>query len=288
MVYLLTDLGYCSGVNNAINIIKKIRENNPDSVIYMNHPLVHNEETLKELNFGDKLKVIDLNSVNEKVDGVLVFCAHGHTKDEDEKKKFFSESYDALCPLLKSIQAMVNKSTGDDWTILFYGDKNHPETQAILDKFNNYVFIDKRDNLGRVIKNANLKNRVYLHTQSTILSVPYQEICDIVKSINPNVEFVYNFPCPMLKKRVEAIIKASQAIEDNNKNLIIVVGDKSSSNSNELVRYTQKFFKNLKVIMLSNTTEVAAIKGKYENYYIISSTSASVKTCENIASLLKN
>ncbi|MEA4821440.1 MAG: 4-hydroxy-3-methylbut-2-enyl diphosphate reductase, partial [Erysipelotrichales bacterium] len=40
---LLNPCGYCKGVINAINLVKKTRENNPDTPIYIWGNLVHNE-----------------------------------------------------------------------------------------------------------------------------------------------------------------------------------------------------------------------------------------------------
>ncbi|MFA6936559.1 MAG: 4-hydroxy-3-methylbut-2-enyl diphosphate reductase, partial [Bacilli bacterium] len=50
---LLNPYGYCKGVINAINLVKKTRENNPDTPIYIWGNLVHNEHVtnaLKKIN----------------------------------------------------------------------------------------------------------------------------------------------------------------------------------------------------------------------------------------------
>ena len=74
--------GYCKGVVNAINIVKKTKEQYPNENIYILGMIVHNSYVSKQM---EDLGVITLEDPNlskeellDTIDkGVVIFTAHG-------------------------------------------------------------------------------------------------------------------------------------------------------------------------------------------------------------------
>ena len=82
LLTLIVPSGYCKGVVNAINIVKKTKEQYPNENIYILGMIVHNSYVSKQM---EDLGVITLEDPNlskeellDTIDkGVVIFTAHG-------------------------------------------------------------------------------------------------------------------------------------------------------------------------------------------------------------------
>ena len=146
-VTVLNPKGYCSGVGRAISIALQARKDNPTKKVYVLGELVHNSiviNFLKEKNIttlSGKNKVDIISDLNDG--DVLIFTAHGHEKilDEIAKRKNLIV-YDATCLKVKSNLNIIENKIKDGYTVIFVGQKDHPEVNAALSISKNVILYD--------------------------------------------------------------------------------------------------------------------------------------------------
>ena len=80
MIYLLEHYGFCNGVKNSIEIlIKACKENKGVTLL---HPLMHNDIEVEKLQNEYHFRTGKDDMLSNDA---IVFSAHGHTKEEEEK-----------------------------------------------------------------------------------------------------------------------------------------------------------------------------------------------------------
>lgn len=231
--------GFCQGVVNAINVLNDAIINNPHKNIYCLGWIVHNENVVQE--FIDKgVKFLDdkntsrydlIKNLNDK-NAVVVFSAHGTAENVFDlaKQKGFVV-IDSTCKYVSKIHEII-KDKMNQYKIIFIGKKNHPESIASLSINKDIVFIDideARNNKSYEYLNLDKNEKYYLINQTTISLFDYYEIIKYLKSHYTNIEYD-NEICDATTRRQEAVLKMDSDVE-----LLIVVGDKKSNNSNQLV-----------------------------------------------------
>lgn len=231
--------GFCQGVVNAINVLNDAINNYVNKNIYCLGWIVHNENVVQEfINKGVKflddknISRYDLIKNLNDDNAVIVFSAHG-TADEvfelAQKKGFII--IDATCKYVSKIHEIIKQKI-EQYKIIYIGKKNHPESNASLSISKDILFIDideARINKSYEHLNLNKNEKYYLLSQTTISIFDYYEIIKYFKANYSNIEYDYEI-CDATTRRQEAVLKMDDDVE-----LLIVVGDKQSNNSNQLV-----------------------------------------------------
>ena len=222
--------GYCKGVVNAINIAKKARMSYKDEKIYILGMIVHNtyvSKALSELNIitlydDNKSRLELLDEVNE---GVVIFTAHGVS--DSVKQKALDKNLiciDASCTDVIKTQNNVKDKLKEEYSVLYVGKKNHPEALAVLSNFDNiYLISNTKD-----IDNINITNKkIYVTNQTTMSMLEIKYIYDQILKKYPSAYFEEEI-CNATYQRQMAVMNLS------NLDLLYVVGDPLSNNSNKL------------------------------------------------------
>ena len=223
--------GYCKGVVNAIKLAKMTKENNKDKNVYVLGMLVHNSFVSDEL---AKLGIITLDDthkskeelLNEINDGIVIFTAHGISKHI--KKKAIDkglEYVDATCVDVLKTQNIIKDRIKAGYDIVYFGKKNHPEAEAVLsisDKI--HLITDSKD-----IDVLDIDNNLIFLTNQTTMS--YLELSSLVEKIKEK------YPDIVIEKEIcNATSSRQLAISQlDNCDLLYVVGDIKSNNTNKLV-----------------------------------------------------
>ena len=242
--------GYCKGVINAINIVKKTKEKYPDEKIYVLGMIVHNSHVVSSLN---KLGIITLDdnskSKEELLDeikkGVVIFTAHGISDKIKEKAiKKGLICIDATCVDVLKNKELIKSYLNKDYDILYFGKDKHPEAEAILsisDKI--HLISNEKD-----IDNLNITNNKIVVTNQTTMS--YLELDDLLKKVKEK------YPNIIIEKEIcNATSSRQKALSEiKNGEVLYVVGDKKSNNTNKLVSLGQKNFK--KVYLISDVSMI--------------------------------
>ena len=242
--------GYCKGVINAINIVKKTKEKYPDEKIYVLGMIVHNSYVVSSLN---KLGIITLDDnskskeelLDEIKEGVVIFTAHGISDKIKEKAiKKGLVCIDATCVDVLKNKELIKSYLNKDYDILYFGKDKHPEAEAILS------ISDKIHLIGneKDIDNLNITNNKIVVTNQTTMS--YLELDDLLKKVKEK------YPNIIIEKEIcNATSSRQKALSEiKNGEVLYVVGDKKSNNTNKLVSLGQKNFK--KVYLISDVSMI--------------------------------
>ncbi|MCI7156115.1 MAG: 4-hydroxy-3-methylbut-2-enyl diphosphate reductase [Solobacterium sp.] len=242
--------GYCKGVVNAINIVKKTKEQYPNENIYILGMIVHNSYVSKQM---EDLGVITLEDPNlskeELLDtiykGVVIFTAHGIS--DKIKQKALDKGLicvDASCVDVLKNKDLIKSYLDKGYDVVYFGKKKHPEAEAILSLSNNIHLVSNISD----IDNLNISNDNLFITNQTTMS--YLEVEDMLKLIKDK------YPTCIIQKEICNATSSRQLAITNIKDgdVLYVVGDVKSNNTNKLKEIGLKYFK--KVFLISNYKEI--------------------------------
>lgn len=242
--------GYCKGVVNAINIVKKTKEQYPNENIYILGMIVHNSYVSKQM---EDLGVITLEDPNlskeellDTIDkGVVIFTAHGIS--DKIKQKALDKGLicvDASCIDVLKNKDLIKSYLDKGYDVVYFGKKKHPEAEAILSLSNNIHLVSNISD----IDNLNISNDNLFITNQTTMS--YLEVEDMLKLIKDK------YPTCIIQKEICNATSSRQLAITNIKDgdVLYVVGDVKSNNTNKLKEIGSKYFK--KVFLISNYKEI--------------------------------
>jgi len=235
--------GFCKGVVKAIMIAKETAKQYPDQKITILGELVHNRYVV------DALKDFRIQTVESKgntrfdlldqVDeGVVIFSAHGISANVIEKAKQKGLiTVDASCEDVISTQNLIQSYLDQAYTILYIGQENHPEAEAICDIDRNNIHFIK--DLSSINELSIKSNKIFVTNQTTMSILEIKELLDLIKEKYPE-SIISDEICNATRTRQEAILKLE------NIDCLIVIGDPKSNNTRMLARIgTNKGIKNV-------------------------------------------
>lgn len=220
--------GFCKGV---INAIKSLNEKIKDAKrpIYMYGSLVHNEHVISAYKDLGIIQIDDLNKVNE---GTIVITAHGlsnYKRDIINKKNI--DIIDTTCVEVKKIQDIIFEKEKDNYEIIYFGNKNHPECKAILEDHKNIHLIESINDIYKLdIKN----DKILFASQTTVSYLDVKLIEDLLKAKYKDITFISDI-CTATKMRQTSLIDNSKICD-----MVLVIGDKKSNNTNKLKEIASK------------------------------------------------
>ncbi len=242
--------GYCKGVVNAINIVKKTKQEYPDKNIYILGMIVHNSYVSKQMNELGVITLDDSNKSKEELldeinDGVVIFTAHG-ISDKIKQKAIDKGliSVDASCVDVIKNKELIKSYLNQRYDVIYFGKKKHPEAEAILslsDKIHLVCTLKDIDDL--VIAN----DKIFVTNQTTM---SYMEVEDMLTYLKDK------YPTCLIQKEICNATSSRQlavtSIKDGD--VLYVVGDVKSNNTNKLKKLGEKNFK--KSFLISNYKEI--------------------------------
>jgi 4-hydroxy-3-methylbut-2-enyl diphosphate reductase len=230
-IFLANPRGFCAGVDRAIDIVERavVLFGAP---IYVRHEVVHNKYVVDRLR---TIGAVFVDELHEVPDGAtVIFSAHGVPRVvQQEAKRRLLNVFDATCPLVTKVHMEITRYAREAREVFLIGHAGHPEVEGTIGQFDATLggaiyLIQTVEDVERIqVRNA---DHLAFVTQTT-LSV--DDTALIVAALRARV--------PGLKAPVkEDICYATQNRQDAVKDLIhrcevlVVVGSKSSSNSNRL------------------------------------------------------
>lgn len=231
----VTPRGYCRGVTRAIQMAKQAALDYPTHGIYVLGMLVHNAYVIQALaHYG--IKTIDDKKKNRMdllqaiPDGsVVIFTAHGISQEVvEEAQKRGLLCIDASCPdVLKTQQVVHTALSKEDVDVLYIGKQGHPEAEAVLSISNRIHLITCMADVDRL---PDLQ-RVFVTNQTTMSIFDIETIFAYIRAVYPNATFSEEI-CNATRIRQEAVAK----LQNQNIDVLYVVGDTSSNNSTRLAQ----------------------------------------------------
>jgi len=230
-ILLANPRGFCAGVDRAIEIVERAIELF-GAPIYVRHEVVHNRNVVERLR---ALGAIFVEELPEVPDGAtVVFSAHGvSTAVEQQAQQRGLQIFDATCPLVTKVHMEVSRFAREACEVVLIGHAGHPEVEGTMGRFDSahgghIMLVEGIADVERL--EVRDPSRLAFVTQTT-LSV--DDTTAIVEALRRRF--------PLLQApRKEDICYATQNRQDAVKQLLeqcdvlVVVGSKSSSNSNRL------------------------------------------------------
>ena len=236
-VFLASPRGFCAGVDRAVEIVKKTI-NKFGAPVYVRHEIVHNQFVVENLRSLGAIFVEELSEIKDKSRPVI-FSAHGVPKKVINEAKLNKIIYiDATCPLVTKVHKEAEMLAKEEFNIIFIGHKNHPEVIGTIGQIdNNYItLIENKDDVDSYF--PKIKNNKFAYITQTTLSVDDTlEIISLLKKKYPSIkEPIKSDICYATTNRQEAVKQIAEKCD-----LFLIVGSKSSSNSQRLVEVAKRF-----------------------------------------------
>lgn len=249
-ILLSNPRGFCAGVKRAISIVEQALSIY-GAPIYVYHDIVHNNYVIDKLKKKGVIFVENINDVPKNK--ILIFSAHGVSKYI--RKQAFSKNYiifDATCPLVTKVHKEVIQASKEGIEVILIGHKEHPEVLGTIGQYNNinggiYVVESTKDVFKLKVKN---KKKLYFVTQTTLSIYEYSKILKVLYKFFPNIIGPRKSDiCYATVNRQNAVIKLAKKSD-----ILIIVGSKTSSNSNRLFEIAKS--KNKKTKLIDNATDI--------------------------------
>ena len=236
-ILLAQPRGFCAGVSRAIDVVREVLalEQHP---VYVRHEVVHNRYVVDSLRRQGARFVEELDEVPDHA--VVVFSAHGVSqavRREAERKQL--KVYDATCPLVTKVHIEVQKASRQGNECVLIGHKGHPEVEGTLGQFasadNKKIYLVESAADVEALE-VNDPDNLKFTTQTT-LSV--DETSDIVTALRRRFP---NITAPKKADICYATQNRQDAVKDlaRQSDIVLVVGSRTSSNSNRLKELAEK------------------------------------------------
>ncbi|MEA3316134.1 MAG: 4-hydroxy-3-methylbut-2-enyl diphosphate reductase [Campylobacterota bacterium] len=225
-VRLAKSYGFCFGVKRAI----KIAQEHKNSATM--GPLIHNQKEIDRLKTDYNVGLYhSIDEVKEK--DTVIIRTHGIPKNDlktlSEKK---IKVINATCPFVTTPQQIVKDMSKQNYSIVIFGDENHPEVKAVK-SYGDDVFV--------VLKIKDLENIKFKYNKiATVAQTTRKkdEYLDIVNHLvlNYNEVRVFNTICDATFENQAAAKELSQYVD-----IMIIIGGKNSSNTKQLLNISKEF-----------------------------------------------
>ncbi|MDV7765170.1 4-hydroxy-3-methylbut-2-enyl diphosphate reductase [Peribacillus sp. CSMR9] len=236
-VIKISPRGYCYGVVDAMVIARNAAlDKTLPRPIYILGMIVHNKHVTDAF---EEEGIITLDGSNrhdiiEKVDrGTVIFTAHGvspEIRKIAEKKGLVT--LDATCPDVTATHDLIRAKEAEGYQIIYIGKKGHPEPEGAVGVAPDVVhLVQKDEDVEALTLNS---DKIIVTNQTTMSQWDVLDIMDKVKEKFPHAE-VHKEICLATQVRQEAVAK--QAGEAD---VLIVVGDPKSNNSNRLAQVSEE------------------------------------------------
>ncbi len=232
-VVLAQPRGFCAGVDRAIEIVERALSNFGGPV-YVRHEIVHNDHVVGELRGKGAVFV---ESLDEVPDGaVLIFSAHGVSRAvRSAAEQRGLRVYDATCPLVTKVHVEVSRMRREGRDVVMIGHAGHPEVEGTMGQADDGIHLVETVEDVHRLQVADPQRLAYV-TQTT-LSV--DDCLAVIEALRQR------FPA-IAEPKKQDICYATQNRQDAVKfmapqcDLVLVIGSRSSSNSNRLREVAEK------------------------------------------------
>ncbi|RAL24393.1 4-hydroxy-3-methylbut-2-enyl diphosphate reductase [Thermoflavimicrobium daqui] len=251
-VLKITPRGYCYGVVDAMVLARQAARNlDLPRPIYILGMIVHNrhvvesftDEGIISLDGTDRLELLD------KIDhGTVIFTAHGVSPEVRRRAREKGLTIvDATCPDVTRTHDLIREKVAEGYEVIYVGKKGHPEPEGAIGVAPNHVhLVSNEEDVDRLELNT---DRLIVTNQTTMSQWDTAHLMNKVREKFPTVE-IHNEICLATQERQEAV--AEQAKETD---LVIVVGDPRSNNSNRLAQVSEEIA-GVKAYRVADVTEI--------------------------------
>jgi 4-hydroxy-3-methylbut-2-en-1-yl diphosphate reductase len=230
-VLLANPRGFCAGVDRAIDIVERAIELF-GAPVYVRHEVVHNRHVVDRLRALGAVFVEELAEVPEGA--TVIFSAHGVARAVEEEARVRRLAvFNATCPLVTKVHMEVQRYAREGRDVILIGHAGHPEVEGTMGRFDSsfggrmHLVQTLADVAALAVRDP---ERLAFVTQTTLSMDDTAEIVAALRQrfrglATPRHEDI----CYATQNRQDAVKKLLEQCD-----VLLVVGSRSSSNSNRL------------------------------------------------------
>lgn len=266
-IKLARNIGFCSGVKRAIDIVERTLAESKDKV-YSLGPVIHNGQVLKELE-NKNLRVIN-SLANLKEASTLILPSHGSPRNilntaKEKKIKLI----DVTCPYVSLVQKTCNMLYNQGLEVVIIGDRQHPEIKALMDLAPGAYTIDK---IQDIKENMFSHKKIGIISQTTQTKDMFFEVISNILQKNRLVKevHIFNTICLDTVRRQDEVKRLAQCVE-----VLLIIGSSTSANTKRLLSIGHKINKRTYLVENEDAVMTGRLKlKKTKTVGIISGASA--------------
>lgn len=279
---------FCFGVRNAIkktnNVLNKEDTIKPLSML---GEVVHNKyvseyfenQGITVYKEGTRLEMLD--NIDK---GTVIITAHGVSDQVKNKINSLGlSSIDTTCPFVSNSIMLIKKYLRLDYTIIYIGSKNHPESETAVSFGNKVILISSIDEAKNLDINT---NKLIVTNQTTMSMYDIQDIINCLKSKYPHLETMEKV-CSASIERQRMVMETAKQHQNDPTTAFIVIGDKFSHNTKKLADIISEYNDNVYLAESINDVPLKKVK-QYETIYLASGTSTPNCIIEEIYNVLNS
>ncbi|MBS3904536.1 MAG: 4-hydroxy-3-methylbut-2-enyl diphosphate reductase [Simkania sp.] len=219
--------GFCAGVVRAIEIVEKALKLY-GAPIYVKHEIVHNRHVVESLRCKGAIFIEDLYEVPPGCR--VIYSAHGVSPAvREQAKQLGLIEIDATCGLVTKVHSAAKRYAEKGYHILLIGHRNHveiigtageaPESTTIVESIRDVEELS-----------FPVEQKLFYLTQTTLSLDDVADIAEALKAKYPHIETLPSSSiCYATTNRQMALREITADCD-----LVLVIGDPQSSNSNRL------------------------------------------------------
>ncbi|UUZ93015.1 4-hydroxy-3-methylbut-2-enyl diphosphate reductase [Paenibacillus sp. P25] len=251
-VIKISPRGYCYGVVDAMALaMQAAKDLNLPRPVYILGMIVHNSHVT---DYFEKEGVITLDGPNrldilEQIDkGTVIFTAHGVSPEVRRRAREKGLTVvDATCPDVTKTHDLIREKTAEGYEIIYIGKKGHPEPEGAIGVAPEHVhLIEKESEIGGLKLDT---DKILITNQTTMSQWDIKHLINKSLEVYPRAE-IHNEICLATQVRQEAVAEQAKEAE-----LVIVVGDPRSNNSNRLAQVSEEIA-GVKAYRIADITEL--------------------------------
>lgn len=236
-IHLANPRGFCAGVDRAIGIVERALDLF-GAPIYVRHEVVHNRFVVDNLRQRGAVFVEELDEVPD--DATVIFSAHGVSRTVRERAEQRGlKVFDATCPLVTKVHMEVSRHARAGHEVILIGHAGHPEVEGTMGQYDEgqggRMYLVETVEDVRALRVRNPTELAYV-TQTTLSVDDTARIVVALRERFPAIQGPRKDDiCYATQNRQDAVKELSGRCE-----LLLVVGSRSSSNSNRLRELAEK------------------------------------------------
>ena len=250
-------MGFCFGVLEAINVCNSLVEEKRRK--YILGMLVHNKQVVEDMQ-KKGFKIVTEEELLQDMDNlgendIVVIRAHGASKSVHEKlKERKVKVFDATCVFVNKIRQEIEIANEKGYSILFMGDKNHPEVKGVISFADNIQIFESYEEAKKL--KIDLDKTYLLSTQTTLNKKKFEEIKKYFKENYKNV-IIFDKICGATAVRQKAVEDLAIKVE-----VMVIVGDTKSSNTKKLYEISRKLNDNSYLVENEGQLDLSIFRDK--------------------------
>lgn len=239
--------GFCAGVERAIETVEKALTL-WGAPIYVKHEIVHNKHVVDDLRAKGAVFIEEISDVPEGAR--LIYSAHGVSPAvrEEAKRRGLIE-IDATCGLVTRVHSAVKRFASLGYQIILIGHRNHVEIIGTAGEAPDVTTIVESVNDVKDLHFSE-QDKLFYITQTTLSLDDVKEITEALIDKYPHIETLPSSSiCYATTNRQMALRQITDETD-----LVLVVGDPQSSNSNRLREVASK--RGIPSYLINNENEI--------------------------------